>query len=90
MSYGLVPKLQLKMFLSSNKTCKFAMLYNYFSLRRQYPPLSLGQLQTMIDTDRIDVTKPIDLATICNSGLYTFVPDMKEFGVHLTDEVSLL
>lgn len=42
----------------------------------------------MIDTDRIDISKPIDLAAICNTGLYSFVPDMKEFGVHLTDEVS--
>lgn len=42
----------------------------------------------MIDTDRIDVSKPIDLAALCNSGLYDFDPDMKHFGVHLIDEVK--
>lgn len=61
----------------------------YFSLRRQYPPLSLSTLQLMIDTDRLDISKPIDLAAICNTGLYDFVPDMKEYGIHLTDEVII-
>lgn len=42
----------------------------------------------MIDTDRLDISKPIDLAAICNTGLYDFVPDMKEYGIHLTDEVG--
>uniref|UniRef100_A0A1B6K8J4 Large ribosomal subunit protein uL15m n=1 Tax=Graphocephala atropunctata TaxID=36148 RepID=A0A1B6K8J4_9HEMI len=60
--------------------------YKGHHLRRQYPPLSLGKLQTMIDTDRLDISKPVDLAALCNTGLYNFTPDMKEFGVHLTDE----
>lgn len=55
-------------------------------LRRQYPPLSLAQLQLMIDTDRIDSTKPIDLVQICNTGLYEIKPQSKHYGVHLTDE----
>lgn len=36
--------------------------------------------------DRVDTTKPIDIATIIKSGLYTIYPDQKHFGVHLTDE----
>lgn len=60
--------------------------YKGHHLRRQYPPLSLLQLQTMIDTDRIDISKPIDLATICNTGVYNFEPGQHHFGVHLTDE----
>jgi len=60
--------------------------YKNHHLRRQYPPLSLNSLQMMIDTDRLDITKPIDLAAICNTGLYDITPNMMEFGVHLTDE----
>ena len=41
----------------------------------------------MIDTNRIDSSIPIDLATICNTGLYTFKPEEKCYGVHLIDEV---
>ncbi|KAK3932582.1 39S ribosomal protein L15, mitochondrial [Frankliniella fusca] len=55
-------------------------------LKRQYPPLSLGQLQLMIDTDRINAEKPIDLVQICNTGLYKINPQCKHYGVHLTDE----
>lgn len=58
----------------------------YFSLRRQYPPLSLYQLQNIIDKDRIDISKPIDIASIVKSGLYNFNPDQKHFGINLTDE----
>ncbi|CAG4998739.1 unnamed protein product [Parnassius apollo] len=54
--------------------------------RRQYPPLSLLELQSLIDKDRLDVTKPIDIASIIKSGLYNMFPDQKQFGIHLTDE----
>ncbi|XP_059060422.1 large ribosomal subunit protein uL15m [Achroia grisella] len=54
--------------------------------RRQYPPLSLQALQTMVDRDRLDITKPIDIASIIKSGLYKIYPDQKHFGVQLTDE----
>ncbi|GIY13342.1 39S ribosomal protein L15, mitochondrial [Caerostris extrusa] len=60
--------------------------YTHFRGQRQYPPLTLGQLQLMIDTGRIDPTQPIDLTTICNSQLYFLDPREKHFGVHLTDE----
>ncbi|XP_022836530.1 39S ribosomal protein L15, mitochondrial [Spodoptera litura] len=60
--------------------------YRGHHLRREYPPLSLHQLQTIIDTDRLDITKPIDIASIIKSGLYKFFPDQKQFGVQLTDE----
>ena len=59
-----------------------------FSLRREYPPLSLLQIQKMIDTDRLDISKPIDLSVICNTGLYRMDPTHKHFGIQLTDEVS--
>ncbi|KAF5269162.1 hypothetical protein FQR65_LT02462 [Abscondita terminalis] len=60
--------------------------YKGHHLRRQYPPLSLLQLQTLIDTDRIDISKPIDLVAICNTGLFRLFPDQHQFGVNLTDE----
>jgi large subunit ribosomal protein L15 len=63
---------------------KFLLL----SLRREYPPLSLLQLQKMIDTDRVDISQPLDLSVICNTGLYTIDPMSKHFGIQLTDEVS--
>lgn len=40
----------------------------------------------MIDIDRVDINRPIDIATICSTGLYDFKPDEKQFGVQLTDE----
>jgi len=41
----------------------------------------------MIDTDRLDISQPIDLSVICNTGLYTIDPLHKHFGIQLTDEV---
>ena len=58
----------------------------FCSLRREYPPLSLHQLQTMIDKDRLDINQPIDIASIIRSGIYNFFPDQKQFGINLTDE----
>lgn len=40
----------------------------------------------MIDTDRIDTSRPIDLVSILNTGLYKLFPDQHEFGVNLTDD----
>lgn len=70
------------------------VLYYYkfyvFSVKRQYPPLSLYNLQKMIDLNRIDITKPIDLAALCNTGLYNINPEDKHFGVNLIDDVSYI
>lgn len=60
--------------------------YKGHHLRRQYPPLSLNQLQMFIDTNRVDQSKPIDLVTLINTGLYNFKILWKHSGVHLTDE----
>lgn len=58
----------------------------FFSLKRQYPPLSMLDLQKFIDVNRIDVTRPVDLVAIINTGLYKLAPDQHQFGVQLTDE----
>jgi len=53
-------------------------------LRRSYPPLSLGDLQLMIDNNRIDASKPIDLTSICLTGLWRCDPVDRQFGFQLT------
>uniref|UniRef100_A0A131XVL6 Large ribosomal subunit protein uL15m n=1 Tax=Ixodes ricinus TaxID=34613 RepID=A0A131XVL6_IXORI len=55
-------------------------------LRRQYPPLSLKQLQLLIDLGRVDPRQPIDLATLCNTKIYDITPMERHFGVQLTAE----
>jgi len=60
--------------------------YKGHHLRRQYPPLSLHKLQTMIDTSRLDISKPVDITQLIGTGLYSIKPDEKQFGVNLTDE----
>ena len=55
-------------------------------MRRQYPPLSLFDLQFLIDSGMIDPEEPIDLATICRTNHYAIDPFNGHFGVHLTDE----
>lgn len=48
----------------------------------------MTSLQKMIDLNRIDISKPIDLSVLCNTGLYNINPEDKHFGVNLIDEVS--
>lgn len=60
--------------------------YKGHHLRREYPPLSLLQIQKLIDTQRININEPIDLATICNTGIFKISPTLRHFGVQLTDE----
>lgn len=55
--------------------------------KREYPPLSLQKLQMMIDLDRIDSKKLIDIAAIFRTGLFSIDPMRKHFGIQLTDEV---
>lgn len=58
--------------------------YENFDARRQYPPFTLQQLQMLIDTNIVDTSKPIDLATLCNSNHYEIMVTDNHFGVHLT------
>lgn len=43
-------------------------------------------LQLLIDTDRLDTSRPLDIVSLCNTGLYSISPDQKHFGLQLTDE----
>lgn len=60
--------------------------YKNFDARRQYPPLTLLNLQMQIDLGLIDTNKPIDVATLCNANHYELDPASNHYGVHLTDE----
>lgn len=55
-------------------------------LRREYPPISLLEVQRLIDLGFIDPKKPIDLTTLCNTKQYKCDPIQRQFGVQLTDE----
>ncbi|CAH0557600.1 unnamed protein product [Brassicogethes aeneus] len=60
--------------------------YKGHHLKRQYPPMSMLDLQRLIDLNRLDMSKPIDLVAILNTGVFKLKPDQHQFGVNLTDE----
>ncbi|XP_044267380.1 39S ribosomal protein L15, mitochondrial [Tribolium madens] len=60
--------------------------YQGHHLRREYPPLSMLDLLRLIEKNRLDTSKPIDLVSILNTGIYKLLPDQKQYGVNLTDE----
>jgi len=62
-------------------------VYNadYFK-RREYPPFSLHKLQRMIDLGRIDPTKPVDLAALCNTRSFLLDVANRHYGFQLTDD----
>jgi len=65
----------------------FERSYNYgFHAQKQFPPISLENLQLAIDTQRIDASKPIDMASLCTSGVFFIKPDKNHFGFNLTSE----
>nr|CAG4635000.1 EOG090X0BG9 [Alona affinis] len=62
---------------------------NYYAghhMKREYPPLTLLQLQTLIDTGRVDITRPLDLVALCNTKLFQILPLEHQYGFQLTDE----
>ncbi|XP_060070396.1 large ribosomal subunit protein uL15m-like [Ylistrum balloti] len=60
--------------------------YHRHHVRKEYVPLTLLQLQRMIDLNRVDSNEPIDLSSLCNTGLFRVEPIQKQYGVHLTEE----
>lgn len=57
-----------------------------FSIRREYVPITMDKLQKMIDTNRIDVSQPIDVVQLCNTGLLLLRPEERQYGFQLKDE----
>jgi len=65
----------------------FERSYNYgVHAVKQFPPISLEQLQLAIDTDRIDPEKPIDMAALCGTGIFHIDPEKNQFGFNLTSD----
>jgi len=65
----------------------FERSYNYgLRHQRQFPPISLAKLQLMIDTERLDISQPIDMAALCGTKVAKIDPTMNHFGFHLTSE----
>ncbi|VDD83212.1 unnamed protein product [Mesocestoides corti] len=55
--------------------------------RRSLNRLSLLDVQRLIDLARIDPTQPIDMSTICNTGLFRLdAENERHYGFHLTEE----
>lgn len=50
-------------------------------------PISMLQLQRMIDLGRVDTSQPVDITAICNTYLFKINTDHRQYGFHLTDEV---
>ncbi|ELU18877.1 hypothetical protein CAPTEDRAFT_161630 [Capitella teleta] len=55
-------------------------------VKREYPPVSLFQLQRLIDLGRVDTKQPIDLTTLCNTKIRTIDPFLKHSGINLVEE----
>uniref|UniRef100_A0A0N5AL37 Large ribosomal subunit protein uL15m n=1 Tax=Syphacia muris TaxID=451379 RepID=A0A0N5AL37_9BILA len=56
------------------------------NLRREYQPLSLLELQRLIDLGWLSTNRLIDLTALCNTKRYSCNPSLRQFGVQLTDE----
>ncbi|TKR94031.1 hypothetical protein L596_008377 [Steinernema carpocapsae] len=56
------------------------------NLRREYPPISLLELQRLIDLGYLDTSCLIDLSALCNTKKFHCNPSQRQFGVQLTDE----
>ncbi len=61
--------------------------YKGHHLRREYFPMSLLDLQLMVDCGRLDTSRPIDLAQIFKTKLYRMDPKITRMhGIQLTDD----
>lgn len=49
--------------------------------------MSLLELQRLIDLQWLDATKLIDIVALCNTKMLRCEPQLRQFGIHLTDEV---
>jgi large subunit ribosomal protein L15 len=58
------------------------------NLRREYTPVSLLELQRLIDLNWLDTSKLIDITQLCGTHLVKVNPEWRQFGIDLTDEVN--
>ncbi|KAI0235493.1 39S ribosomal protein L15, mitochondrial [Lamellibrachia satsuma] len=57
-----------------------------FTYDGSIPPLSLLQLQRLIDLNMLDTNEPIDLTALCNTKVFRVDTSKRQYGVNLTDE----
>ncbi|KAL7669800.1 hypothetical protein ACOME3_004747 [Neoechinorhynchus agilis] len=62
--------------------------YEGFEDARQYTPISLLQLQRLIDLGKLKTDQLIDMAAICNTRIFRVPVEEGYFGFNLTDEGS--
>jgi len=62
--------------------------YAEFHERRQYPPISLLQIQRLVDLGRINNTELVDITTLCNTKFISLDTSRNHYGFNLTDEES--
>jgi len=62
--------------------------YKEYLKRRQYPPITLLQLQRSIDLGRLDTNELLDITSFCNTNLYRLDVTRNNYGFNLTDEDS--
>lgn len=60
--------------------------YDGHHTARQYLPVSLFQIQRLIDLGRLNPNEPIDLSSICNTKAIVLSPEKRHYGIQLTDE----
>ncbi|KAI3389386.1 hypothetical protein SNEBB_001016 [Seison nebaliae] len=60
--------------------------YKDHHLRRHYQPLSLFQLQRLIDLNRLNINEPIDLSNLCNTKIIKVASENRYYGIELKDD----
>lgn len=60
--------------------------YKGHHLKYHYKPLCMGELQRLVDLNRVRTDIPIDVTQLCNTKLYQVHPAMKEGGFMLEDD----
>merc|ERR1719370_1193721 len=55
----------------------------------KFPGVSLARLQLLIDTERLDPSKPIDMGALCGTKLLKLDPEKNQFGFNLSADEGL-
>ena len=67
----------------------FERSYNYgLRFQRQFPTISLEQIQLMVDTCRLDTSVPVDMAALCGTKLAFIDPSKNHFGYSNTSATT--
>ena len=59
------------------KLREMLLFYVYFSHKKEFSLINLGRIQHLIDTGRIDASKPITLKTLYDAGIQNLQDGVK-------------